>query len=103
MIEDLSRRLLLSATGGLAGAMIGDVGEARAAETRQAGPPMVDRAFARIREGLVHYRHVEPAGKTKALPLYMHHANPGSSSGMEPLMLALAGSRRTIAPDTLGY
>lgn len=67
------------------------------------GPP-VDRAFLRIREGLVHYRLCEPGGPTQGLPLYLHHANPGSSRGLEPLLgqLALRG-RRTIAPDTLGY
>ena len=96
----VSRRTVLSATGGLAGAMLG---EAQAATPPAPGGPLVDRAFVRIREGLVHYRHCGPAAKTKALPLYLHHANPGSSRGMEGLMMQLARTRRTIAPDTLGY
>ena len=96
----VSRRTILSVPGGLAGAMLG---EAQAASPPAGQAPMVDRAFVRLREGLIHYRHCEPSTRTKALPLYLHHANPGSSRGMEPLMLQLAPRRRTIAPDTIGY
>lgn len=64
----------------------------------------VDRAFVRLREGLVHYRHCRPASAAPHLPLYLHHANPGSSQGLEGLMTELAArGHRTIAPDTLGY
>ncbi|WP_051010046.1 alpha/beta fold hydrolase [Novosphingobium sp. PP1Y] len=62
----------------------------------------VDRAFARIDEGLVHYRH---AGIADGPVLLMLHASPGSSRGLEPLMAALTGAKpdlRLIAPDTLG-
>ncbi len=96
----VSRRTVLSATSGLAGAVLG---EAQAATPPTNQLPLVDRAFVRIREGLVHYRHIEPATKTKALPLYLHHANPGSSRGYESLMSQLVRGRRCIAPDTLGY
>lgn len=62
----------------------------------------VDRAFVRIKEGLVHYRHAgeqKPGGK---VPLYMVHAGPGSSAGVAPMVEAFGKSRRVIAPDTLG-
>ncbi len=63
--------------------------------------PDVDRAFIRIQEGLVHYRH---AGERKAdaLPLYMVHAGPGSSAGIAPLIAELGRDRFVVAPDTLG-
>ncbi|MSO97998.1 MAG: alpha/beta hydrolase [Rhodospirillaceae bacterium] len=67
-----------------------------------ADPSGVDRAFVRIKEGLVHYRH---AGETKPdgpLPLYMVHAGPGSSAGVASLVAELGKTRRVIAPDTLG-
>lgn len=63
---------------------------------------MIDRAFARIEEGLVHYRH---AGPDEGPVLVMLHASPGSSRGLEALMTAIAAARpdlRLIAPDTLG-
>jgi pimeloyl-ACP methyl ester carboxylesterase len=66
-------------------------------------PMEVDRAFVRIEEGLVHYRH---AGESKGggpLPLYMMHAGPGSSRGLESLVAVLGNSRRAIAADTLGF
>ncbi|MDX2223674.1 MAG: alpha/beta hydrolase [Rhodospirillaceae bacterium] len=67
----------------------------------------VDRAFVRIKEGLVHYRHAgqERAGEGKAggpLPLYIVHAGPGSSAGMAPMIQEMGKTRRVIAPDTLG-
>lgn len=64
--------------------------------------PDVDRAFVRLQEGLVHYRH---AGESKAggpLPLYMVHAGPGSSAGIAPLIAELGRTRWVVAPDTLG-
>jgi pimeloyl-ACP methyl ester carboxylesterase len=60
----------------------------------------IDRAFVRIAEGLVHYRH---CGGGRPLPLYMIHASPMSAIAFEPMMGALGVSRRVIAPDTLGY
>ncbi len=61
----------------------------------------IDRAFVRISEGLVHYRHcgTAPPGKP---PLYMIHASPSSSINLEPMIAALGKNRRVIAPDTLG-
>lgn len=60
---------------------------------------IIDRGFVRIAEGLVHYRS---AGAAAGVPLVMLHASPASSVLLEPLMEALAGPRRVIAPDTLG-
>jgi len=68
-------------------------------------PPDCDRAFLRLREGLLHYRH---AGSSDAArrerPIWMMHASPASSHSLEPLALALANrhGRRVIAPDTPG-
>lgn len=62
----------------------------------------VDRAFVRIKEGLVHYRHAGEQARGDKLPLYMVHAGPGSSSGLAPLVAELGKTRRVIAPDTLG-
>ena len=64
----------------------------------------IGRAFARIDEGLVHYRVVGgPAADRR--PLVLLHASPGSSRGLEPLLAALharAPALHAIAPDTLG-
>jgi pimeloyl-ACP methyl ester carboxylesterase len=64
--------------------------------------PDVDRAFVRIQEGLVHYRHAGADQAKSALPLYMVHAGPGSSAGMAPLIAELGRARWVVAPDTLG-
>lgn len=71
--------------------------------TTEAGPPAggPDRAFVRLREGLLHYRHAGPA--TRPRPLWMMHASPASSRSLEPLLGAVAATRRAIAPDTPGY
>ncbi len=63
--------------------------------------PLIDRAFARLAEGLIHYRH---AGEEKEgqPPVYLAHAGPGSSRGLEPLLAHLAQSRRGIAVDMPG-
>ena len=63
----------------------------------------VERAFVRIEEGLVHYRHAGELREDGPLPLYMMHAGPGSSAGLSELVAILAESRRVIAPDTLGF
>lgn len=67
-----------------------------------AATPDVDRAFVRLQEGLVHYRHAGEVNKAAALPLYMVHAGPGSSAGMAPLISELGKTRWVVAPDTLG-
>jgi pimeloyl-ACP methyl ester carboxylesterase len=59
---------------------------------------MIRRAFADLPERQVHYRHAGAGG----LPLLMLHASPGSAKQLEPLIGALARSRRVIAPDTPG-
>jgi pimeloyl-ACP methyl ester carboxylesterase len=62
---------------------------------------MIDRAFARVPEGLIHYRHV----KGERAPLFLLHASPGSSANLVPLIEALQASGRgpfLIAPDTPG-
>jgi pimeloyl-ACP methyl ester carboxylesterase len=61
-------------------------------------PGSVDRAFVRLAEGLVHYRHAGNGGT----PLYMAHAGPGSSQSLAPLVAEFGATRRTIAPDMLG-
>ena len=66
--------------------------------------PPIDRGFARLSEGLVHYRHV--GASVEGLPLVLLHASPGSSRGLEPLLTALAetgSAPRLLAPDTLGH
>lgn len=63
----------------------------------------VDRAFVRIEEGLVHYRHAGSSKEGGPLPLYMMHAGPGSSRGLEGLVGMLGNSRLAIAADTLGF
>lgn len=62
----------------------------------------IDRGFARLSEGLVHYRERPGSGAATAPPLLMLHASPASSHSLEPLLLALDDKRRLIAPDTLG-
>lgn len=65
-----------------------------------------DRAFVRLREGLLHYRHAGPGpGSGAAPPLWMMHASPASSRSVEPLALELANrhGRRVLAPDTPGF
>ena len=62
----------------------------------------VDRAFVRIDEGLVHYRHGGSKPDDGARPIYVAHAGPGSSAGYASLIAALGETRYVIAPDTLG-
>ena len=63
-----------------------------------------DRAFVRLREGLLHYRHAGSAVLAAALPLWIMHASPASSRSREPLALELANHHglRAVAPDTPG-
>ncbi len=63
----------------------------------------IDRGFARVAEGLVHYRSTP--GNEARPPLVLLHASPGSSRGLIPLMRALHAepdAPRVIAPDTPG-
>jgi pimeloyl-ACP methyl ester carboxylesterase len=60
---------------------------------------LIDRSFARLAEGLIHYRSTGPEG---SVPLVMLHASPASSKSLEPLAVALAAERRVILPDTPG-
>lgn len=67
------------------------------------GTDPIDRAFVRIKEGLVHYRSTPGAASRR--PLVLLHASPGSSRGLAPLLRALqaeADAPRVIAPDTPG-
>ncbi|MFK7830452.1 MAG: alpha/beta fold hydrolase [Congregibacter sp.] len=61
---------------------------------------MIDRAFLRLDEGLVHYR--ERPGEGTQPPLLMLHASPNSSRSLEPILTAYSEGRRLIAPDTPG-
>jgi pimeloyl-ACP methyl ester carboxylesterase len=64
---------------------------------------LVERAFVRIEEGLVHYRHAGESSDQGPRPLYMMHAGPGSSKQLEAVVSILGESRRAIAGDTLGF
>ena len=67
-------------------------------------PALIDRAFIRLSEGLVHLRKIE-ARSADYPPLFLLHLSPLSSVQMEPLMQAMheQGYRGAlIAPDTLG-
>jgi pimeloyl-ACP methyl ester carboxylesterase len=63
---------------------------------------LIDRAFVRVDEGLVHYRSCGPLSDTGTTPLYMIHASPASAITLVPMMGELGKIRRCIAPDTLG-
>jgi pimeloyl-ACP methyl ester carboxylesterase len=60
----------------------------------------VDRAFVRLTEGLVHYRHA--GAGSPGVPVYLAHAGPGSSRGFAPLLGEIGETRWAIAPDMLG-
>jgi pimeloyl-ACP methyl ester carboxylesterase len=67
-------------------------------------PVLIDRAFVRLSEGLVHLRKIE-AQSDDCPPLFMLHLSPLSSVQMEPLMQAMHAQGyqgALIAPDTLG-
>lgn len=80
-------------------------GTATPQDTTAAPPADCDRAFVRLAEGQLHYRHAGPAAAgAQAHPLWMMHASPASSASVEPLALELARrhGRRVLAPDTPG-
>jgi pimeloyl-ACP methyl ester carboxylesterase len=73
-----------------------------AAQSAGAQRVLVDRAFHRLEEGLVHVRYVAGDGRT---PLVILHPSPSSSRSLEPLLRELALRRPGVllfAPDTLG-
>ncbi|MCB2106916.1 MAG: alpha/beta fold hydrolase [Rhodobacteraceae bacterium] len=102
----VARRDMLSAMlwsgSAVAAALQADNAQAQTQPGSPSAPLAVDRAFIRIREGLVHYR---TAGQSRGgkLPLYMVHGGPGSSRGLETIVGNLGRNRRVIAADTLGY
>ena len=63
--------------------------------------PNIDRAFARTRYGLIHYRQAGQAAPGST-PLILAHGGPGSSAGLAPLIADLAADRRVVAPDMMG-
>lgn len=61
----------------------------------------IERAFVRIKEGQVHYRRTKE--EVSGRPLVTLHMSPVASSFLVNLLETLDdGSRRLIAPDTLG-
>ncbi|MEO8560312.1 MAG: alpha/beta hydrolase [Rhodospirillales bacterium] len=70
----------------------------------------IKRGFCDVSDGQIHYRTAGPlgaggsnsTGTESGTPLVLIHASPGSAKSLEPLMLALSGSRTVIAPDTMG-
>jgi len=62
----------------------------------------ITRAYARCRHGQMHYRVAGPLDSPHP-PVVLLHQNPSSSFEYEPLIAALAQSRRVIAFDTPGY
>jgi pimeloyl-ACP methyl ester carboxylesterase len=61
----------------------------------------IERAFVRIKEGQVHYRRTKE--EISGRPLVTLHMSPVASSFLVNLLETLDdGSRRLIAPDTLG-
>ncbi len=105
--DGLSRRGMVSTlafTGtGIPAALAAEPKVPAAAAATERGEVLVNRAFARIREGLVHYRYAGDPKTGSALPLYMVHGGPGSSRGLDSSLRALGDKRLVIAPDTLGY
>ena len=85
--------------------MAGAANAAGAAPAAGGGRVLVDRGFARLQEGLVHYRSAcrERLGKRSApLPLYFAHTGPGSGRTHEPMLEAFGTTRFAFAPDMLG-
>ncbi len=61
---------------------------------------VIDRAFLRTPDGLIHYRHAGAKSATTAL--VMAHGGPGSSLSLVPLITDLANDREVAAPDMMG-
>jgi pimeloyl-ACP methyl ester carboxylesterase len=62
---------------------------------------LIDRAFTRIAEGLIHYRKAGTATGS-APPVWMMHPSPTSSVSLVGLMQAVGESVAMFAPDTPG-
>lgn len=60
----------------------------------------IERGFARIAEGQVHYRR--NMGAKEGRPLVLVHMSPVASGFLVPLMQGLGDSRPVFAADTLG-
>ena len=103
----LTRRTMLGGTAATAApvslAALSSASQAASQEIKGDAPMEVDRAFVRIKEGLVHYRHAGDSNDGGPLPLYMMHAGPGSSRGLTGLVSIFGETRQAIAADTLGF
>jgi pimeloyl-ACP methyl ester carboxylesterase len=105
----LTRRTMIGGTAATALPLASSVASSDSAQASETNlnegvkPMDLDRAFVRIEEGLVHYRHAGEGAADGSLPLYMMHAGPGSSKGLTGLVTALAETRYCIAADTLGF
>jgi pimeloyl-ACP methyl ester carboxylesterase len=71
-------------------------------ETQAGGQPLIDRAFLRFSEGLVHYRSAGQPRKGQGTALYLAHAGPGSSRAFEGMLPSFGKQRFAFAPDMLG-
>ncbi len=103
MSEPVSRRDVIALGAALMAAE--DARGAAAARLEPEGasaPILVDRAFLRLSEGLVHYRSAGTRQGKGALPLYLAHAGPGSSRAFEGFLPLVATRRFAFAPDMLG-
>jgi pimeloyl-ACP methyl ester carboxylesterase len=92
---------VVSTTGAVAKAAVDEAAPIAPPVKPAPQPDMIDRAFVRLKEGLVHYRYAGSRQSSK-LPLYLAHAGPGSSLGMAELIREFAPTRFAIAPDMLG-
>ncbi len=61
----------------------------------------ITRRYVSIPSGQVHLRETASVGNKRAL--YCLHATAYSGRSFEPILQALAGRRRLVAPDTPGY
>ena len=61
----------------------------------------ITKRYVRVASGQIHLR--ETATVAANPPLYCLHATAYSGRTFEPIMRAIAGKRRVVAPDTPGY
>jgi pimeloyl-ACP methyl ester carboxylesterase len=104
--DSVSRRDMLAISAALLASDRAVAAPASASPSPEAGsmpaPLLVDRAFLRLTEGLVHYRSAGSRTGGTALPLFLAHAGPGSSSAFEGYLPTLGRRRFCFAPDMLG-
>jgi pimeloyl-ACP methyl ester carboxylesterase len=62
---------------------------------------LISKDYVAISTGQAHRRRTPPVDGVT--PLYCLHATAYSGRTFEPFMMALAGKRRVVAPDTPGY